>query len=73
MSSRVPNLSLSLSLHAHFILIGVMCVGALCREFSITSMAGSYRRVFQKPLDFEWFAFFLFFYNTELFGLESKV
>ncbi|KAJ6929042.1 hypothetical protein NC652_013034 [Populus alba x Populus x berolinensis] len=31
------------------------------KEFSITSMTGSYRRVFQKPLDFEWFAFFLFF------------
>ncbi|KAJ6413824.1 hypothetical protein OIU84_006599 [Salix udensis] len=24
------------------------------KEFSITSMTGSYRRVFQKPLDFEW-------------------
>ncbi|KAK0599386.1 hypothetical protein LWI29_004806 [Acer saccharum] len=24
------------------------------REFSITSMTGSYRRVFQKPMDFEW-------------------
>ncbi|WCJ43912.1 hypothetical protein M5689_024619 [Euphorbia peplus] len=24
------------------------------KEFSITSMTGSYRRVFQKPMDFEW-------------------
>uniref|UniRef100_A0A2N9EI18 TRUD domain-containing protein n=1 Tax=Fagus sylvatica TaxID=28930 RepID=A0A2N9EI18_FAGSY len=24
------------------------------KEFSITSMTGSYRRVFQKPIDFEW-------------------
>lgn len=26
------------------------------REFSITNMTGSYRRVFQKPVDFEWYA-----------------
>lgn len=27
----------------------------LCyREFSITNMTGAYRRVFQKPKDFEW-------------------
>lgn len=26
------------------------------REFSITSMTGGYRRVFQKPIDFEWYA-----------------
>lgn len=25
------------------------------REFSITSMTGGYRRVFQKPIDFEWY------------------
>jgi hypothetical protein len=26
----------------------------IIREFSITSVTGSYRRVFQKPIDFEW-------------------
>jgi tRNA pseudouridine13 synthase len=25
------------------------------REFSITNMKGGYRRVFQRPIDFEWY------------------
>jgi len=28
------------------------------REFSITSMTGNYRRVFQRPIDFVWYAHF---------------
>jgi hypothetical protein len=44
-------------MHAFFILIGVMCVGVLCREF-FHNQYGSYRRVFEKLLDFEWNALF---------------
>lgn len=39
--ARKDNISLTESVHN-------------VKEFSITSMSGAYRRVFQKPIDFEW-------------------
>ncbi|CAO2837057.1 unnamed protein product [Amaranthus hypochondriacus] len=39
--ARKDNISLTESVHS-------------VKEFSITSMSGAYRRVFQKPIDFEW-------------------
>ena len=37
------------------------------REFSITSMSGSYRRVFQKPVNYEWYAFASCFFSSNFF------
>ncbi|CAN1168033.1 Multisubstrate pseudouridine synthase 7 [Linum perenne] len=47
----IPNLLLlSVKSSSNEAMLGIN----VCREFSITSMTGSYRQVFQKPRDFEW-------------------
>lgn len=47
-----------------------------CREFSMVCMTGSYRQVFQRPLDFEWYHGFLEFVFHSFIaysGIESEV
>lgn len=41
------------------------------REFSITDMTGSYRRVFQRPVDFDWYA--LLFYKIKIIYVDFQI
>jgi hypothetical protein len=41
------------------------------REFSITDMTGSYRRVFQRPIDFDWYA--LLFYKIKIIYVDFQI
>lgn len=54
MSSMLPISFLTPALPLSHVLILINLVAPF-REFSITNVTGSYRRVFQKPVDFEWY------------------